>query len=246
MQAFVTGGSRGIGRAIVLKFVTEGVACAFTYAGHEAAAEETISLASQINSDVTVRSYRLDVRDPSAVEAVVDTVIDDFDTIDAVVNNAGIVRNNAAALMADEEWNEVIDTNLSGPFYVMRSFLMHFLANKGGRFINISSLAQDGASGQANYAASKAGLIGLTRTFAREYGAKGITTNIVTVGLVETDMVKNSMADQLRETWLSYCPMKRLGTSEEIASAVSYLTQPEAGFINGEVLRVSGGLTYVP
>lgn len=123
---------------------------------------------------------------------------------------------------------------------------MHFLSNRNGRFINISSLAQDGASGQINYASAKAGLIGLTRSLAREYGAKGITTNIVTVGLVETDMVKDHMAEKLGEIWLQYCPMKRLGTADEIASMVHYLTLPEASFINGEVIRVAGGLTYVP
>jgi 3-oxoacyl-[acyl-carrier protein] reductase len=246
MNVFVTGGSRGIGRAIVLRFAAEGAGCAFTWAGNEEAANETVRLAREASPDSIVRPYRMDVRDPVAVEATIDQAIADFDTIDAVVNNAGIVRNNAAALMSDEEWREVIDTNLSGPFYVIRSFLMHFLANRSGRIINISSLAQDGASGQVNYAASKAGLIGMTRTIAREYGAKGITANIVTVGLVETDMVKNSMADRLRETWLAYCPMKRLGEADEIASAVSYLARSEAGFINGEVLRVSGGLTYVP
>ncbi len=247
MNVFVTGGSRGIGRAIVERFAAEGAGCAFTYVGDAEAAEETLRIARTIApGDALLRAYRLDQRDPAAVEAVVDRVIDEFDTVDAAINNAAIVKNNAAVLMSDEEWQEVIDTNLSGPFYVTRSFLMHFLANKSGRIINISSLAQDGASGQVNYAASKAGLIGLTRTVAREYGAKGITANIVTVGLVDTDMVRNSMADQLRETWLSYCPMKRLGAAEEIASAVYYLAKPEAGFINGEVLRVSGGLTYVP
>ena len=123
---------------------------------------------------------------------------------------------------------------------------MHFLSNRSGRIINRSSLAQDGASGQINYAASKAGLIGMTKTLAREYGVKGITTNVVTVGFVETDMVRDNMAEELRSIWLTYCPMKRVGTADEIASAVYYLTQPESGFINGEVLRISGGLTYIP
>ena len=148
--------------------------------------------------------------------------------------------------MSDEEWNEVISANLSGPFFVTRAFLMHFLGVKGGRIINISSLAQDGASGQANYAASKAGLIGLSKSIAREYGPKNITCNVVTVGLVETDMVKDNLADKLSDVWMEYCPMKRLGTPEEIASLVHYLVSKDAGFINGEVIRVAGGLTYVP
>ncbi|HEQ71396.1 MAG TPA: SDR family oxidoreductase, partial [Spirochaetia bacterium] len=142
--------------------------------------------------------------------------------------------------------NDVIQTNLSGPFFIIRAFLMHMISNRKGRIINISSLAQDGASGQVNYAAAKAGLIGLTRTLAREYGSKGITCNIVTVGLVETDMTRDHLAEQLSKIWLDYCPMKRIGRASEIASMVHYLTTEDAGFINGEVIRVSGGLTYVP
>ena len=172
--------------------------------------------------------------------------MDRFDSIGAVINNAGVVRNNAAVLMSDEEWNTVLATNLSGPFFIIRAFLMHFLSNKFGRIINISSLAQDGASGQINYAASKAGLIGLTRTLAREYGEKGITCNTVTVGLVETDMVKDHLADKLKEIWYQYCPIKRIGNADEIAAMVYYLTTKDAGFINGENIRISGGLTYVP
>jgi 3-oxoacyl-[acyl-carrier protein] reductase len=246
VNAFITGGSRGIGRAIVLRFASEGAGCAFTYAGNRKAADETLRLAKEIAPDSQFQAYQLNVSDPNAVESTIDTVVDDFDTINVVVNNAAVVKNNAAVVMSDEEWREVIDTNLSGPFYVARGFLMHFLANKSGRIINISSLAQEGASGQVNYAASKAGLIGLTKTLAREYGAKNITTNIVTVGYVETDMTDANLKDTLRDVWLSYCPMKRIGTAEEIASAVFYLSRPESGFINGEVLNVSGGLTYVP
>ncbi len=246
MNIFITGGSRGIGRSIVRTCAAAGYGCAFTYAGNRKGAEETEELVRQDGSTGRVISWQMDVRDSAQVENTVERAIDELENIGAVVNNAGIVRNNAAALMEDDEWNEVIETNLSGPFYVIRSFLMHFISNRFGRIINISSLAQDGASGQINYAASKAGLIGMTRTLSREYGPKGITCNIVTVGLVETDMVRHSMSEDLKSTWLSYCPMKRLGTAEEIASAVHYLTTPEAGFINGEVLRVSGGLTYVP
>ena len=246
MNGFVTGGSRGIGRAIVLRLIKGGYGCGFTYSQNKVSAEETISLARELNPAAEIKAYQMDVRDPAAVESTIDNAIDDFVDIGVLVNNAGIVKNNAAAIMTDEEWNEVIETNLSGPFYVTRGFLMHFLTNRFGRIVNISSLAQDGASGQTNYAASKAGLIGLTRSIAREYAVKGITCNIVTVGLVETDMVKDSMVEELKSVWLKYCPARRLGTAEEIASAVEYLCRDEAGFINGEILRVSGGLTYVP
>ena len=247
MNAFVTGGSRGIGRSIVLKLATEGFGCAFTFRGNETSANETLDLARAAGrEDARFYAYQLDQSDPGAIESVVDRAIDEFEDIGVLVNNAAVVRNNAAAIMTNEEWEEVIATNLSGPFYLSRSFIMHFLSNRFGRIINISSLAQDGAIGQVNYAASKAGLVGMTKTLAREYGVKGITTNVVTVGLVETDMVKDAMAEQLKDIWLSYCPMKRMGSAEEIASAVHYLTLPNSGFINGEVLRIAGGLTYVP
>lgn len=246
MNVFVTGGSRGIGRAIVLKMVKEGWDAAFTYRSREEEAETTVGLAAEINPEATVTPYKLDIVDPAEVDEVVSSAIDDFGTINAVVNNAGVLRDNAAVLMGNEEWDEVIATNLSGPFYVIRAFLMHFISEKAGRIINISSLAQEGSSGQINYAASKAGLIGMTKTLAREYGPKGITCNIVTVGLVDTDMVRDNIASELEKIWLTYCPMKRLGTAEEISSLVHYLTLPEAGFINGEVIRVSGGLTYIP
>jgi 3-oxoacyl-[acyl-carrier protein] reductase len=193
-----------------------------------------------------VKAYLLDLKNPTAVEECAEKAITDFDSIGVVVNNAAVVKNNAAVLMSDEEWFEVIATNLSGSFFVIRSFLMHMLSNRMGRIINISSLAQDGASGQANYAASKAGLIGLTKTLAREYAIKGITTNIVTVGYVETTMTKDHLAEKLHDIWMEYCPMKRIGKASEIASLVHYLTTKEAGFINGEVIHVSGGLTYIP
>ncbi len=248
MNAFVTGGSRGIGRAIVLRLVQAGMGCAFTYVGNQEAAGETVRLAREGSSGAgpRVRSHRLDVTDAEAAERVVEEAIDELGRIDVLVNNAGIVANNAAALMTTEQWDRVVATNLSGPFYVTRSFLMHFVGNRFGRIINISSLAQEGASGQANYAAAKAGLIGLTKTLSREYGPKGITANVVTVGYVETGMTDEHMARKLHEAWLQYCPLRRIGTAEEIASLVHYLSTPEAGFISGEVIRVSGGLTYVP
>jgi 3-oxoacyl-[acyl-carrier protein] reductase len=244
--AFVTGGSRGIGRAIVLRLVREGIPTAFTYVGNEEATAETRALAAGLNAAVELKAYRMDVMDSGEVERVADKVMGDFPTVGIVVNNAGIVRNNTAAMMSDEQWREVIAADLSGPFFVIRSFLTHLMSARWGRIINISSLAQEGSSGQVNYAAAKAGLIGLTKTLAREYGPRGITSNIVTVGYVETDMTDQHMATKLHDIWLEYCPMKRIGTAEEIASLVHYLAGSEAGFINGEVIRVAGGLSYAP
>lgn len=244
--AFVTGGSRGIGRSIVLRLVKAGIPTACTYVGNKAAMEETQDLAADLDGAAVLKAYRMDVTDSSEVERVADQAVDDFPTLGIVVNNAGIVRNNTAAMMSDEQWHEVIAADLTGPFFVIRSFLAHLIGKRWGRIINISSLAQEGSSGQVNYAAAKAGLIGLTKTLAREYGPRGITSNIVTVGYVETDMTDQNMATKLHDIWLEYCPIKRIGTAEEIASLVHYLAGEEAGFINGEVIRVAGGLTYAP
>ncbi|HJP29904.1 MAG: SDR family oxidoreductase [Candidatus Latescibacteria bacterium] len=246
MNVLVTGGSRGIGRAIVTKLVAEGKGCAFTFVDDETAAEETIAQAREQCSQTPVRAYRMNVRYPDQVEATTERVLEDFGDLGAVVNNAAIVRNGAAALMSDEDWDAVLQTDLSGPFYVIRSLLMHFLSNGGGRIVNISSLAADGSSGQANYAAAKAGLIGLTRTVAKEYGAKGITSNAVTVGYVETDMTSHHMTQQLRDFWVTHCPQKRPGTAQEAANLVHFLLSDEAAFVNGEIVRTAGGLTYAP
>ncbi|OQX30095.1 MAG: hypothetical protein B0D92_00255 [Spirochaeta sp. LUC14_002_19_P3] len=246
MNAFVTGGSRGIGRAIVLKFIQEGYGCAFSYNSNSQAADDVVKQARAINPDAEIRSYQLDQAHADQVEKVVEQAQEDFGEIEVLVNNAAINRNNAAAFMSNEEWDSVIQTNLSGPFYFIRQFLMSMIGSKYGRIINISSLAQTGSSGQASYAASKGGLVTLSSTIAREYGAKGITSNIVTVGYVETDMTETYLAQKLSKIWMEYCPMKRVGKADEIADLVYYLTTEKAGFINGETICVSGGLTYVP
>ena len=246
MNVFVTGGSRGIGRGIVLKMIEEGNGCAFTYVGNLEAAEETIRLAKEINKDCNIQAYKMDQSDSKVVEEVIDKAIDDFDTFGALVNNAAIIQDNVVAFMSDEEWDNVIKTNLYGPFYVARSFIMHFLSNRFGRIINISSLSQGGSSGQANYAASKAGVVALSNTISREYGPKKITSNVVVVGYVPTDLTKTNMASQLSKFWVEYCPARRVGEVEEVADAVHYLTTEKAGFISGETINVTGGFTYAP
>ncbi len=246
MAVFVTGGSRGIGRAIVLEFVRQGRDVAFTYVHNTEAAAETERLAREIRPDVKIRGYALNVADSAAVEQVVEQVLDDFEDVGVVVNNAAVLDNAPVALMSDEAWHNVLATNLNGPFYVCRQFVMHFLSNRSGRFINISSVAQDGASGQANYAASKAGLVALTKTLAREYGPKGITANVVVLGLVPTDMSRDQSHEKAVEFWNQWCPRKRQGSPEEVASLVNYLSSDAADFINGEEIRMTGGMTFVP
>lgn len=246
MNALVTGGSRGIGRAIVLKMVREGYNCAFTYVRNQEEANKTLKLAREIDPKLQVEAHLMDQGYVEQVEKVSDRIFESLGSIEILVNNAAINCNNAVAFMTDEQWDEVIRTNLSGPFYLIRQFIMHMVGNRFGRIINISSLAEDGASGQAGYAASKGGLVSLSKTVAREYGPKGITCNVVTVGLVQTELTSNQLSKRLRSVWLEYCPMGRIGEADEIADAVHYLTTERAGFINGEIIKVTGGLTYVP
>jgi NAD(P)-dependent dehydrogenase (short-subunit alcohol dehydrogenase family) len=247
MNAFVTGGSRGIGRAIVVKLASEGLGVAFTYAGNEEGARETTRLAEEAAAgSASIRSYRLNLRNADDIDSCAEAVLGDFDEVGVVVNNAATVRDNAAVLMSNEEWDEVIAVNLSGAFYVTRAFLMQAVGNRFGRFIYINSLSAEGTSGQVNYAASKAGLTGIVKTIAKEYGRKGVTANQVTVGYVPTDMTSEHFSKELESYWLKYCPIPRVGKAEEIASYVHYLTTEPASFINGENLRIAGGLLYAP
>ena len=246
MKILVTGGSRGIGRAIALRFAKEGASVALTYRSDEQGAAETVALArEQAGDDAQVEAFQLDVCDSQAVDTTIEEVIAALDGLDVVVNNAGIMNNQAAAMMSDEAWQQVIDTNLTGPFYVSRAVLTHFMFQRFGRIVNISSIAQDGASGQANYAASKAGLVGLTRSLAREYGPRGITANVVVPGLIETEMI-DDVDERLVDHWQKFCPTQRLGTVDDVADAVWYLSRKEASFVNGAVLNVSGGLDVAP
>lgn len=245
-NVFITGGSRGIGKTMVLYYVEKGWGVAFTYSSAKSAADELVEEAKKINPAIKVVGYKLSLENPAEIDAVGEAVIKDFDRIDAVVNNAGLVRDGAAALLSNEDWNQVIAVNLTGPFFVSRFFLMHMLSNRKGRLIHISSLSADGSTGQVNYAAAKAGLVGMSRTIAKEYGKKNITSNIVTVGYVPTDMTANHLNEQLHEYWLKHCPAKRPGTAEEVAATVFFLSSDEASFISGENIRLGAGLTYPP
>jgi len=241
MNVFITGGSRGIGRATVLKFAEKGWGCAFTYIKNSAEAKETVSLANKINPELKIKSFQLDLKDPKQVEKVVETALSNFENIQAVVNNAAVVRNNAAVMMSDEEWSEVLDTNLSGPFYITRSLLMHFISNKSGRIINISSLAQDGCSGQVNYAASKAGIIGFTKSIAREFASRGITANAVAPGYIQSEMTEK-LSDKAREDIFKTIPLGKLGTPKDVAGTCLFLASEKANYITGQTLVIDGGM----
>jgi NAD(P)-dependent dehydrogenase (short-subunit alcohol dehydrogenase family) len=245
MVFFVTGGSRGIGAAIALQAARAGHDVALTYLRDEAAALDVVRQAGDINSGGRYKSYRLDVRVSEQVEAVGDEVLADFGTVDVVVANAGINRDNLVVTMSDEEWHAVLDTNLSGAFYVCRHFLPTFLAKRFGRFILMSSLGAGGVSGQANYCASKAGLLGLSATLAKEYGRKGITSNVISPGLVDTDMTRAG-SDAVGDYWRRLCPLGRLAEPSEIAELTTFLASPAAAYINGQELKVNGGLDWAP
>ena len=246
MIVFVTGGSRGIGEAIVLEAVRQGHDVAFTYLHQRDLAEAVVAKARSLYPERQVAAYALDVRDSAAVEAVGDRVVDDFGTLDVLVANAGINLNGLVVSTSDADWQAVIDTNLTGTFYVCRQFLTTFLANGFGRIIMLSSLGHSGVSGQASYAASKAGLLGLSATLAKEYGRKGITSNVVLPGFFETDMTRDGMSDANREFWLRYCPLGRTGAVNEVAGVVLFLASEAASYINGQAIAVNGGLGWAP
>lgn len=218
---------------------------AFTYVARADLAAEQLKWAQENTPENTCRAYRLDISDSGAVESTVGEVLDDFDTVDAVVNSAAVNRAGLTASMPDEDWRAVIDTNLSGAFYISREFLPTFLANRRGRFIHLSSIAANGMTGAPAYAASKAGLGGLSMTLAKEYGRKGITSNVLTLGLFDTDMTRDQMPEGAREFWHQYCPTGRMGDMHEISGMVLHLASDAGGFVNGETISLAGGLTWV-
>lgn len=246
MIFFVTGGSRGIGEAIVLEAIRQGHDVGFTHVANEKLATKVVAAAKTIRPEAQCRTYQLDVRSSTAVEEVADRFLDDFGNVDVVVPNAGINRRNLMLSMLDEEWDDVLQTNLTGVFYVCRQFLPTMLANRFGRFVLISSLGHRGVSGQANYCAAKAGLHGLSASIAKEYGRKGITSNVVVPGFFETDLTRGTMSDANKSFWLQYCPMGRMGELNEVATVVMFLASSAASFVNGQELPVNGGLDWAP
>jgi 3-oxoacyl-[acyl-carrier protein] reductase len=244
MVFLITGGSRGIGKALVLDAARAGHDVAFTYATRGDLAQAVTAEAQQLAPASKVKAYELDVRNSTDVDASVDQVVNDFDTVHVLINNAGINRPGLAMSMSDEDWKDVIDTNLTGAFYMVRAVLPHFLANGGGSFIHVSSIATFGISGQLGYCAAKAGLLGLSRGLAKEYGSKNVRSNVLMLGLFDTDMVREGLSQANRDFWLKYCPLQRFGDVREISQLCVYLASDAAGFINGQELTLTGGLEH--
>lgn len=236
--ALVTGASRGIGRAIALRLAEDGANVAVIYAGSADKAEAVVNEITALG--VNAKAYRCNVADSAAVNETVKVVTNDLGKIDILVNNAGITRDGLMLRMKDEDFDAVLDTNLKGAFNMIRACYSGFVRKKSGRIINISSVSGImGNAGQANYSASKAGVIGLTKSVARELASRGITCNAVAPGFIQTDMTEN-LGDN--NPLLNSIPLGRMGKPEDIAAAVAFLASDSAAYITGEVLKVDGGL----
>lgn len=236
--AVVTGGSRGIGRAIVLKLASEGCSVAVIYAGNAEMAEEVCRECEE-KYGVKAVSYQCNVADFAAVKDTIAKIKTDFGTVDLLVNNAGINRDGLLAMMKEEAFDDVIAANLKGTFNMIRLCTPIFMKQRAGRIVNLSSIAGViGNPGQVNYSASKAGIIGITKSVAKELASRNVTCNAVAPGFVETDMVKNLTDDT--SSIESQIPLGRLGKPEDIAEAVAFLL--DADYITGVVLQVDGGI----
>ena len=238
-KAVVTGASRGIGRAVALKLAAEGAELIVTATSLERAsrtADEIVAMGGR------ALPCKADVSVVADVDALFQMVVKEFGGIDILVNNAGITRDGLLMRMKDEDWSAVIDVNLKGTFYCTREAVKLMAKAKSGRIVNISSVVGEmGNLGQANYCASKAGIIGFTKAVAREYAKRNITVNAVAPGFIETDMT-GVLADNIREELLKQIPVNRFGAPEDIANAVHFLVSDMGGYITGHVLSVNGGM----
>ena len=238
--ALVTGGSRGIGRAVSVRLAGAGAFVIVNFARNEEAARETLRLIGAAGGDGTIA--RFDVSDDRESTDAIAALIKEKGRIDILVNNAGESRDGLLVRMKDRDWDRVIGTNLKGAFHCCRAVAYTMMKQRGGRIVNVSSVvALSGNAGQANYSASKAGLVGLTKSLARELAPRAICVNAVAPGLIDTDMT-SAMTEEQRESVLAGIPLSRLGTPDDVAGVVLFLASDEAGYITGQVIGVSGGL----
>lgn len=238
--ALVTGAGRGIGRAIAVELARHGYHILVDYAGNASAAEETVALCQAEGVDAF--AVQADVSDEEAVKGLVKSALERFGRIDVLINNAGITRDNLMLRMSAEDFDLVIEKNLRGAFLMTKYVGKEMLHQRSGRIVNISSVVGvHGNAGQANYAASKAGLIGLTKTTALEYASRGITANAIAPGFIDTDMTK-VLPEKVKEAMLQQIPLRQFGSPEDIAKAAAFLASDDARYITGQVLGVDGGM----
>jgi 3-oxoacyl-[acyl-carrier protein] reductase len=237
--ALVTGGSRGIGEAIVRRLVLEGADVAFTYLSSAARAEALVEELAA--SGVRCKAYKSDAADFAQAEQLIKDVTTDFGALDVLVNNAGITRDTLLLRMSEQQWDEVMTTNLKSVFNLSKHALRHMM-RKGGSIVNISSVVGDfGNAGQANYAASKAGIFGFTKSLAKEMGSRNLRCNAIAPGFIATEMT-HELTPEVQEAYLRNIPLNRFGKGEEVADAVVFLASDMSSYINGQTISVCGGL----
>ena len=237
--AVVTGASRGIGRAIALRLAQEGAAVVINYNGSKERAQE---VKTEIESAGGTAQMQCDVADAASCDEMFQTIIKEFGRIDILVNNAGITRDGLLMKMAEEDFDAVIDTNLKGTFHCIRAVSRQMLRQRSGRIINLSSVSGVlGNAGQANYSASKAGVIGLTKSAARELASRGITVNAIAPGFINTEMTE-VLSSQVKEAAVAQIPLGRFGETQDIANTVAFLASEKADYITGQVICVDGGM----
>lgn len=240
--ALVTGGSRGIGRAICIALGQRGAHVLVNYASRSEDAEKTAELVREAGGEATILGF--DVSDPAATKNAIDAAVKELGGLQILVNNAGVAKNGLLMRYKDEDWQSCLGINLGGAFNCTKSVMRHILkAKTDGRIVNISSVVgESGNPGQSAYAASKAGLLGFTKSVAKETASRGVCVNAITPGFIATDMMDAELPEERRQTIIDSIPLGRIGNAEEVASVVAFLVGPHASYITGQVIRVNGGM----